>query len=217
MRREDRQSADPVPDDPARGDAPTTTPASDGLEAAPAAGGAKRRASVVALVDRVLAPAMGLCLRVYDPLGDNPDGHEKARMIVTDCIARSAARGASADDSGTRQVLARVAEAGLDGLVGHPGGAQPPRGVDLGRMTGTAAADEIAPSGYLRYAVLQDATAPARRSDRQVAFVVLAAGVPPGDAAVLLGTTKQAVEAALSRITRRIAESEGVDSMAGAL
>lgn len=160
---------------------------------------------------------MGVCVRVFDPLGDNPDGHEKARMIVMNCIARSAARGATADDNGTRAVLARVAESGLDGLVGHPGGARPPRGVDLGRIAGTTAAAEIAPSGYLRYAVLQDATAPARRSDRQVAFVVLAAGVPPGDAAVLLGTTTKAVDAALSRITRRIAESEGVDSMAGAL
>jgi hypothetical protein len=216
MPQEDRQSADAVSDDPPHCDASVTTPASDGPAVSPG-GGEKRRVAVVALVERTLGPSMGLCLRVFDPLGDNPDGHEKARMIVTNCIARSAARGVTADDTGTRQVLARVAEAALDALAGHPGGAQPPRGVDLGRIAGTAAADEIAPSGYLRYAVLQDATAPARRSDRQVAFVVLAAGVTPGDAAVLLGTTTTAVDAALSRITHRIAESEGLDSMVGAL
>lgn len=203
-RQQDQQLADPVPDSAAPVDAPATTPGDS----------EKRRATVVALVERTLGPAMGLCLRVFDPLGEDPEGHDKARMIVMDCISRCAARGATADDTGTRQVLARVAESGLDGLVGHPGGARPPSGVDLGRLAGTAAADDIAPSGYLRYAVLQDATAPARRTDRQVAFVVLAAGVTPGDASVLLGTTTGVVDAALSRITRRIAESEGVDSMA---
>lgn len=176
-----------------------------------------RRTVVCALVERTLAPATGLCVRVFDPLGDNPEGRERARLIVRDCIARCAAKGATADDSGTRRVLKRVAESGLDELVGHPGGARPPSGVDLGQIAGTPEGDDIAPSGYLRYAVLQDATAPARRGDRQVAFVVLAAGVPPGDAALLLGSTTDAVDAALSRIMRRIAESEGIDPMVGAL
>lgn len=201
---EDRQAADPV------------TPSSETPEGVPG-GGDRRRAGVVALVERVLRPAMGLCMRVFDPIGENPAGYEKSRMIVMDCIARNAARGVTADDDGTRRVLRAVAESGLDGLVGHPGGARPPGGVDLGRIASTAVAAEIAPSGYLRYAVLQDATSPARRRDRQIAFVVLAAGVPPRDAAVLLGMTTKGVDAALERIIHRIVESEGVGSMAGAL
>lgn len=212
----DGQPADPVVDDPPPGDTVATEPVPDARPTVfPAED--RRRTAVSALVERTLAPAMGLCVRVFDPLGDNPEGRERARVVVTDCIARCAAKGATADDSGARRVLKRVAERGLDELVGHPGGARPPSGVDLGQIAGTPEEDDIAPSGYLRYAVLQDATAPARRGDRQVAFVVLAAGVPPGDAAVLLGATTDAVDAALARIMRRIAESEGVDAMVAAL
>lgn len=216
MPSEGRQSAESVGDDPHQGDA-VTTEANDHAPKAVSPAEERRRTAVSALVQRTLAPATGLCVRVFDPLGDDPEGREKARMIATDCIARCAAKGATADDPGTRQVMQRVAERGLDELVGHPGGARPPSGVDLGNLAGTAEAEDIAPSGFLRYAVLQDATAPARRRERQIAFVVLAAGIPPRDCAVLLGTTTDAVETALSRIMRRIAESEGVDSMVGAL
>lgn len=173
----------------------------------------RRRETVEALVERSLGPAMGLCVRVFDPLGDDPAGREKARMIVMDCIARLAARGATADDQGVRRVMGRVADAGLDALVGRGGGAQVPAGIDLGEISGTSASSErLAPAGTLRYAVLQDAVAPARRIDRQVAFVVLAAGITPRDASVLLGVTPKALHGSLSRIARRIAESEGADS-----
>lgn len=197
-------------------DEPTSDGAPRGPESVPASQ-QRRRATVTALVERTLAPAMGLCAAVFDPLGNNPDGREKSRMIATDCIARCAAKGATADDAGTRRVMRKVAERGLDELVGHPGGARPPSGVDLGRLIGTPEGDDVAPAGYLRYEVLQDVTAPARRGDRQVAFVVLAAGVAPPDAAVLLGITGDATDAALARIVKRIAESEGVDAMSETL
>lgn len=174
----------------------------------------RRREVVESLVERTLGPASGLCLRVFDPLGDDPQGRDRARMIAMECIARCAARGATSDDRGVREVIRTVAVAGLDALVGHPGGARPPAGVSLGAIEDDSEiAADVAPSGMLRYAVLQDASAPARRRDREVAFVVLAAGVAPADAAVLLGVTEDAVESSLARVVRRIAQGEGIDSV----
>ncbi len=173
----------------------------------------RQREAVGELVQRTLGPATGLCLRVFDPLGDDPEGREKARMIVMESIARCAGRGVASDDHGVREVMRTVAVEGLDALVGHPGGARPPDGVTLGIIEqAREVAADVAPSGMLRYAVLQDATAPARRRDREVAFVVMAAGVVPVDAAVLLGIPPDALGSSLERIVRRIAQGEGIDS-----
>ncbi len=197
--------ADPRRGTPVRIGEDTPMPPSD----APAGGDRERsrRAEVDALVIRTLPPALGLCVRVFDPFGDNPEGRDKARMVAMDSIARCAASGASDDDAGIRKVMGTVAEAGLDALVGHPGSAPVPAGLNASIPVERPAGGVH--GGQLQFALLQDATAAARRSDRRVAFIVLAAGIPASDTAVILGVDQAKVDASLQRIAHRISEMQG--------
>lgn len=160
-----------------------------------------RREYVESLVGRSLAPAVGLAARVLDPLGEDPEGRDRARLIATDSI-RSVALGrrrfadATARDDEVREVMGRVAEASLESLIGHPGS------VMVEEQTG------VGVQGTISFAAIQDTTSPMRRTDRRVAFVVLAAGLPPEDACVLLGLERDALTASLRRVSRRLADSE---------
>lgn len=202
---------------------PDTDPDTDGPvpastdRTAPGARTERRRGSVESLVQRSLEPAFGLCVRAFDPIGTSPEWRERARRIVMAATARAAVRskGRSADDDTVRDLMARVAETSLDELMDHPGSAPPPDDVDLEKLLpdGFPMAD-MAPGGNLPYVVLQDAVAAARRIDRRVAFVVLAAGVPARGAAVLLGVPEAAVRASLERIAGRLADIHGTSDAA---
>jgi DNA-directed RNA polymerase specialized sigma24 family protein len=81
-----------------------------------------------------------------------------------------------------------------------------PKGFALAEILGDVPVDSVAPGGRLSLSELQDAVAASRSADRQTAFVVLAAGVPPQDAATLLGRSEAEVRTSLRRIGRRLAE-----------
>lgn len=170
-------------------------------------GNQRRREAIDALVARSLDPAAGLCLRVLDPDGFDPVGREQATELARDALRGAARRRLAADDAAVAEVFRRVSVAGIDALAGNPGSAPVPPQVDLQALVGPEVdAAEVAPAGRLRFAVLVDAVAAARATDRQVAFVVLAAGTDPADAAVLLGVDLPGVHAALGRIGRRLAD-----------
>ena len=169
---------------------------------------ARRRASVDLMVGRCLDPAMGVCLRAFDREGrDAARWRQESREVVSRALRLSARKRLAADDRAVHDVMRRVSEIGLDRLIGHPGSVPLPAGVDLGLLlTSGITAEQVAPGGRLGLAELQDAMAASRSSDREVAFVVLAAGLEPDDAATLLGRGVDDVSASLGRAGRRLSE-----------
>lgn len=166
-----------------------------------------RREQVDQLVDRCLAPATGLCVRVLDPEGFDAVGRDQASEVAQDALTAAARKRLAADDEAVHEVFRRVGLIGMDALAGNPGAATLPAGVDLQDLVGTeVSAADVAPDGRLPFAVLLDAVAAARGVDRQVAFVVLAAGLPTADAGMLLGLDTDSVDGSLHRIGRRLAE-----------
>ncbi|MCO5319120.1 MAG: hypothetical protein M9942_11860 [Microthrixaceae bacterium] len=191
---------------------PGTESASDGAPAltdppadspsGPAGGRSARRSEYVeALVEVALDPAVGLAARVFDPLGDDPQGLDRCRTIAMEAITsvalhRSGRADASVTDDHVREVMARVAEASLEALIGHGGTVAFNPDCGLERRT------------PVRFAVLQDVTSAMRRVDRRVTFMVLAAGISPKDARALLGVDEHVVNASLRRVARRLEEAE---------
>lgn len=168
---------------------------------------AQRRAELSALVDRVLDPAVGLCLRAIDRRGaDLDNSRAEARQIVRVAMRSVAAHGAADDDRAVRRCLRRTAEVALDHLMGRDIQVPLPKGVDLAELLGEVPLEAVAPGGKLSLSELQDTVAASRSADRQTAFVVLAAGVPPEDAATLLGRSEAEVRTSLRRVARRLGE-----------
>ena len=194
------------PDDPVDpADAPL--PPSD---AATADGPDEQRVAVDQMVGRCLDPAIGFACRALDPDGSDAVGRDEARRIVMRSIADCARKRISDDDDSVRAVMRRVAELSMDALVAHPGGSPVPAGTDLASLVGSDSEGELpAPGAPVPFAVLQDCLAAARATDRQVGFAVFAAGVPESDASTLLGIEGDDMQAALSRIGRRLADSQG--------
>ena len=79
----------------------------------PAGGRSARRSEYVeALVEVALDPAVGLAARVFDPLGDDPQGLDRCRTIAMEAITsvalhRSGRADASVTDDHVREVRAR--------------------------------------------------------------------------------------------------------------
>ncbi|MCP4436226.1 MAG: hypothetical protein GY812_12135 [Actinomycetia bacterium] len=179
-------------------------------DASPLRGTDKRRAAVDAMVERCLDPAMGLACRTLAPAGTDPEGREEARKLVMRALADCARKRISDDDESARAVMRRVAEFTMDALVAHPGSASPAEGVDLESILGPDGDPEaLAPMGLVPHAVLQDSLAASRATDRQVGYAVLAASVTTEDASSLLGIDPDELQSSLSRIGRRLAESQG--------
>ncbi len=176
---------------------------------------AERRDAVAALVDRALDPAVGLCLRAVDRRGEYLyRSRTEAREVVMAALRGVATHGLASDDDAVHRTMRRTAEIALDRMVGTTRTVPLPRGLDLDAMLEGVSAEDLAPLGRLSLAELQDAVAASRAADRQVAFVVLAAGLPPQDAATLLGRRPDELDTSLRRVCRRLAE--GHAAVAGA-
>jgi DNA-directed RNA polymerase specialized sigma24 family protein len=159
------------------------------------------------MVDRVLDPAVGLCLRALDRRGaDLDNSRAEAREIVSVAMRSVVSHGPSDDDRAVRRCIRRTAEVALDRLVGRELHVPLPKGFSLAEVLGDVPVESVAPDGRLSLSELQDAVAASRSADRQTAFVVLAAGVPPQDAATLLGRSEAEVRTSLRRIGRRLGE-----------
>jgi hypothetical protein len=168
---------------------------------------AQRRADLAVVVDRVLDPAVGLCLRALDRRGaDLDNSRAEAREIVSVAMRSVMSHGTSDDDGTVRRCIRRTAEVALDRLVGRELDVPLPKGFVFAEILGGVPVESVAPGGRLSLSELQDAVAASRSADRQVAFVVLAAGVPPQDAATLLGRSEAELRTSLRRIGRRLAE-----------
>jgi DNA-directed RNA polymerase specialized sigma24 family protein len=167
----------------------------------------RRRAELSSMVERVLDPAIGLCLRALDRRGvDLDNSRAEAREIVRVAMRSVVAHGTSDDDRAVRRCFRRTAEVALDHLVGRDIQVPLPKGVDLAELLDGVPLTAVAPAGRLSLSELQDTVAASRAADRQTAFVVLAAGVPPDDAATLLGRSEAEVRTSLRRIARRLGE-----------
>lgn len=215
----DREPDSPAdPDGLTTGDSSETTlfePPMPPADTVPPDAAQQRRDAIGAMVERSLPPAFGLARRALDPFGLDPQRSDEARGLAMRAIADSARQHIGHGDDDVRRVIRRLAELGMDAMVSHPGSAAVPSAVDLDiRLTGGLTAHEVAPDGRLAYAELQDAVAASRATDRQTAFVVLACGVPPGDAAVLLGRDDEELDAALNRIGKRLSEGHVTPAVA---
>lgn len=143
---------------------------------------------------------MGVAVRVLDPLGDDTDGRERARMVAMDAIAGVARqphvrREGGADDAAVVAVMGRVADGTMDAAIGRSLSVHPLPELELGV------------SAPLSLALVQDVNAAARRADRRVACVVVAAGVQPEVGCALLGLDWATMSASLRRIGRRLREA----------
>jgi hypothetical protein len=168
----------------------------------------KRRADLAAMVDRIVDPAIGLCLRALDRRGTDLDNSRaEAREIVVQALRPMVSKGIGDDDRTVHRCFRRTAEVALDRLIGKDIQVPLPRDVDMAELLGDVSLEAVAPQGLLSLSELQDTVASARSSDRQTAFVVMAAGLPPQDAATLLGRSEAEVRTSLRRVARRLGES----------
>lgn len=166
---------------------------------------------LTAMVERVLDPAVGLYLRAFDRRGERLESSRaEAREVAVSALGRVARRGGSDDDETARRVMCRTAEIALDKMVGSSATVPLPRSFDLETVLGDAPLESVAPDGRINLAELQDAVAACRAADRQIAYVVLAAGIPPEDAGVLLGRSPEEIRTGLRRVGKRLEEAVGL-------
>ena len=167
-----------------------------------------------ALLERVAQAATGLCMRAFSETAGDPNAKQRtAEEIAGRAIAKvansgGALKGSEDPDAAAQEVLRRCAVAALDELAGSADKAPLHPSVDLqAELPAGVPLDEIAPSSQISFSHLNEASAPARMSDRQVAFVVFAAQFSAEDASEMLGMSDQQVKASIHRTVRRLVES----------
>lgn len=169
------------------------------------------------LFDRVYPAVVGLLRRVLDrsriaPASSDPVVEE----IAIEALTRAKVHHFADTDRAAERVVGWAADGCVDRLIGHPGRVALPAG---------ARAEDLLPADLIDDGVgaewddhglalweLQEALSGARRTDRHVGVVCLGSGMPPLQAAALLGLDRSAVAESLSRIGTRLADRRRVSA-----
>jgi hypothetical protein len=152
--------------------------------------------------DTWYAATVGLARRVLDRDGAALGASlPLAEEIATEALVRTGGAPDPADDGHSARLVAFVADATLEHLVGHPGSV-PLHPELLGA--------DIDFDGELPMAELQEALCDLRRRDRRVGLLVLGAGLRPVEAAALLGLSLTDTLRCLARVGTRLADGRRV-------
>jgi len=167
------------------------------------------------LFEQACPGLVGLARRVLDREREAPALSDPvAEEVVIEAFSRARFHHLGANEGAVRRVTSWVADLCLDRLIGHPGRVALPAG---------SRADDLLPADLLEDGVgtewdvhglplweMQEALAGARRTDRRVGVICLAAGTTPAETAALLGLSEAEVGSALSRIGTRLSDRRRV-------
>lgn len=169
------------------------------------------------LFDRAYPAVVGLVRRVLDrnrvaPVASDP----VAEDVAIEALTRAKVHRFGDTDRAVERVVGWAGELCLDRMIGHPGRVVLPAGAQAADLLPADLMDDGVGAEWDAHGValweLQEALSGARRVDRRVGVICLGCGMPPSQAAILLGLDPSALDAALGRIGTRLADRRRVSA-----
>ncbi|MHB1137473.1 MAG: hypothetical protein ACYC2O_00865 [Microthrixaceae bacterium] len=139
---------------------------------------------------------------MLDPRRSVPDSSvPAAEQIAQDAFARVRSTGRTDARAATAALVACVADACVDRLVGHPGSVE---------LHPEVLGPDLDFDGRLPLAELQEVLCDVRRRDRRVGLLVIGAGLRPMEVSSLLGLPLQETLRCLARVGTRLSDGRRV-------